>query len=205
MKWTLKDIKKETEHPFLNFYTLTYDVEKEDGHHDYRYFMASRHDVERLLVKTQDFVRPDGVLIPLYCEDPKTKEISIVLTTQFRPACGAYMTSVPAGLMDPDDTDVFLTAKREAEEEAGFQIDDLELLVTPSTTSSGLSDETDAVVLARIVGSNSVSLEEFEDISSKLVPLKKVKEMLQHPEQFHFPLSVQLIILYLLERFKDRL
>ncbi|MBP5091929.1 MAG: NUDIX domain-containing protein [Bacilli bacterium] len=201
MKWKLLDIKQETNHPFLNFYTLTYEVEKEDGSHTYEYFMASRHDIDHLLPKTNNFTRPDGVLIPLYYIDPKTNEVSIVLTTQFRPAIGAYLTSMPAGLMDPDDKDVFETARREAEEEAGCLIDDLELLVSPSTTSSGLSDEINSIVMARIVGHKGANLEEFEDISANLVPLTKVKEMLKDTEHYHFPFSIHLIILYLLERF----
>ena len=163
--------------------------------------MASRHDVEHLIPKTKNLSRPDGVLIPLYYQDPKTNEVSIVLTTQFRPAIGAYLTSMPAGLMDPEDKDVFETARREAQEEAGCLIDDLELLVSPSTTSSGLSDEINSVVIARIVGHKDKHLEDFEDISSNLVPLKKVKEMLKDTEHYHFPFSIQLIILYLLERF----
>ena len=201
MEWKLIDIKQETNHPFLNFYTLTYEVKKEDGSHEYQYFMASRHDVEHLIPKTKNLSRPDGVLIPLYYQDPKTSEVSIVLTTQFRPAIGAYLTSMPAGLMDPEDKDVFETARREAQEEAGCLIDDLELLVSPSTTSSGLSDEINSVVIARIVGHKDKHLEDFEDISSNLVPLKKVKEMLKDTEHYHFPFSIQLIILYLLERF----
>jgi 8-oxo-dGTP pyrophosphatase MutT (NUDIX family) len=108
---------------------------------------------------------------------------------------------MPAGLMDPEDKDVFETARREAQEEAGCLIDDLELLVSPSTTSSGLSDEINSVVIARIVGHKDKHLEDFEDISSNLVPLKKVKEMLKDTEHYHFPFSIQLIILYLLERF----
>ena len=201
MKWKLIDIKQETEHKFLNFYTLTYEVTKEDGSYHYQYFRASRHDIDHLLPKTGNFKRPDGVLIPLYYIDPKTQEVSVVLTTQFRPAIGVYLTSMPAGLMDPEDEDVFVTAKREAEEESGCLIDDLELLVSPSTTSSGLSDEINSIVIARIVGKSKNNLEEFEDITASLVPLRKVKEMMKDEEHYHFPFSIQLILLYLFERF----
>ena len=93
MEWKLIDIKQETNHPFLNFYTLTYEVKKEDGSHEYQYFMASRHDVEHLIPKTKNLSRPDGVLIPLYYQDPKTNEVSIVLTTQF-------MRSIPSSSLE---------------------------------------------------------------------------------------------------------
>lgn len=201
MKWTLKEVRKETEHPFLNFYTLTYDVEDENGHHDYSYFMASRHDAESLLARTGDTSRPDGVLIPLYYIDPKDGSISFMMTRQFRPAVGKYVTSMPAGLLDPEDNDLFTCVKREALEEAGAIVDDIEILCPAAPTSSGLSDELDAVCLARITGFAHNELEAFEDISSALKSREEVETMLQDPEHYFIPLNIRMILLYLLERF----
>ncbi len=200
MKWTLKEVIKETEHPFLNFYTLVYDVEDENGHHCYRYFAASRHDTDSLLAKTGDTSRPDGVLIPLYYVDPKTKKTSFLLTKQFRPAVGKYVTSMAAGLLDPEDADIAECVKREAKEEAGALVDDIELLCPAAPTSSGLSDELDAVCLARIVGFEQASLEAFEDIKSSLKTRDEVVEIMKNPEYF-IPLNIRMILLYLLERF----
>ena len=92
-------------------------------------------------------------------------------------------------------------AKREALEEAGAIITDLEVLAPNGTTSSGLSDETNAVVLGRIVSFKEKNLEAFEDIDSRLYSLDEVKEMLKD-DQYLFALNVRLILLYLLERFK---
>ncbi len=66
MKWTLKEVIQETNHPFLNYFTLVYDVEKPDGHHTYSYYMASRRSKDELICQTKDISRPDGVVIPLY-------------------------------------------------------------------------------------------------------------------------------------------
>ena len=201
MEWKVKKVIQETSHSFLNFVTVTYDVTKIDGtHYDYEYFMATRHDKDHILPLTKDYSRPDGVTIPLYYVDEEGK-ISILLTSQFRPAVGRGVTSIPAGLLDEDDTDILEAAKREALEEAGAIITDLEVLAPNGTTSSGLSDETNAVVLGRIVSFKEKNLEAFEDIDSRLYGLDEVKEMLKDDKYF-FALNVRLMLLYLLERFK---
>ena len=105
MEWKVKKVIQETSHSFLNFVTVTYDVTKIDGtHYDYEYFMATRHDKDHILPLTKDYSRPDGVTIPLYYVDEEGK-ISILLTSQFRPAVGRRVTSIPAGLLDEDDTE----------------------------------------------------------------------------------------------------
>ena len=110
------------------------------------------------------------------------------------------MTSFPAGLLDPEDPDMLVAAKREAKEEAGVEIDDMEILAPACPTSSGLSDELDGFILARIVGKEEKKLEDFEDISTRLVPLKDVPAMMKDPA-YHIPLPVRLCLHYLLERF----
>lgn len=204
MKWTLIDVKKETDHSFLNFYTLTYDVEKEDGSHSsYSYYLSSRQKIENLRVVSKEYQRPDGVLIPLYYIDPKTKECSILLTTQFRPAVGRYCTSFTAGLLDDEDDDVLEAARREAREESGCEVTDLEYLVPPAPTSSGLSDEINCIVLGRIVSFGEKSLEEYEDIKTNLYPFKDIPKLLADSD-YYFPVNIRVFLMYLLERFKDK-
>ena len=201
MEWKFIRFDQETRHPFLNFYTIHYDVTTQQGDNKpYSYFLCSRHEGEQLRALTHDYRRPDGVLIALYEINPETKEVSVVLTRQFRPAIGAYVTSFPAGLLDPNDKDDFEAAKREAEEEAGFIIDDLERLSPSAPTSTGLSDEMCSFVMARIVGRTKRHLEDFEDISSKLVSLDELKKML-NDEKHLFPLNIRLACLILLARF----
>lgn len=201
MKWKLKKANKETEHPFLNYYTLDYEIEENGEAKDYRYYMASRKETDNLRPVNHSYSLPDGVYIALYYEDPSSKEISIMLTRQFRPAMGTYITSMPAGLIDPGETDIFAVAKREALEEGGVFTDDFELLSPSAPTSSGLSDEMNATVLGRITGFDKQHLEECEDIVSTLYPLKEVEKMLNDPS-YLFAVNARLIILYLIARFK---
>ena len=200
MNWKLIDVIQETNHPYLNFYTLVYEVSDNGEKKEYKYFLASRKKKDELYALTKN-ERPDGVIIPCYYVD-KVGEISLLITSQFRPALNRIVTSIPAGLLDDGD-DVFSCAKREALEEGGVLIDNLELLVPTSPTSSGLSDEVNAVVLGQIVGFKENHLEEFEDISIKLIKLKEVEKMLDDPSYF-FAMNVRLIIKYLLLRFKEK-
>ena len=165
-----------------------------------RFKKEKERQIPLLFVFEKAYSRPDGVTIPLYYVDEEGK-VSVLLTSQFRPAIGRRVTSIPAGLLDEGDTDIKEAARREALEEAGAVIADLEVLAPTGTTSSGLSDETNAIVLGRIVSFKEKNLEDFEDIDSRLYSLDEVKEMLKD-DKYLFALNVRLILLYLLERFK---
>lgn len=198
MIWTVKDIIQETDHPYLNFFTFVFAVQGEDGQEkEYRYFVASRNDKEHLRIKTQDYHRPDGVVMALYRK--RDGHIDMLMTKQFRPALGRHLISFPAGLLEKDD-DVISAAKREAQEEGGVIIDHVELLAPSSPTSSGLSDEMVSVVLGEIVDYADRHLEAFEDIATEYVDLADVPALLSD-EKKTVPLNVRLVLLYLRERF----
>ena len=203
MNWKLIDIKQETNHPFLNFFTLTYEVEEDDGKHtQYDYYMVSRRSRDQLLVKTSAFQKPDGVVMPLYYINENTKEVSFLLTKQYRPAVGAYMTSFTAGLLDKED-EIFSACKREAREESGAIITDLEILSPSAPTSVGLSDEINAVVLGRIIRFEKSDLEEFEDIRTDLFSIDEIKKML-NDKNYMFPVNIRILLLYLMNRFENK-
>jgi len=201
MKWELIDIKQETNHPFLNYYTLTYKVtENNDEIKTYNYYLASRRKIDNLVAKTNDYSKSDGVIIPCYFIDPKTNLLSIIVTKQFRPALNTYVYSFPAGLVDNNE-DLIETVKREAKEEVGAILDETEVLATCSPTSSGLSDELNSIVLGHVKILEYNHLEEFEDINYQIVPLKNAEEFFES----HFSaLQIKIIVKYLLLRFKGQ-
>lgn len=202
MKWTFKGYTKETEHRFLNFYTLNYEVIKDDGNvKNTKYFLASRNEnPEDLRILKQDFNRADAVLIGAYML--KEGHLYLLLEHQFRQALNREVVSFPAGLCDKEDNSIEEAARRELREETGYSADEVTLLLPPSPTSEGLSDECNAVVLARLASHGKDEKEEFEDISSKLYSVAQVKDMLAD-KNVVFSNSARLLILYLLEKYKD--
>lgn len=201
MAWNLSSVEKETNHPFLNFYTLHYDVLKEGTLKEHRYFVASRKDEKDLRPVSHDYKKPDAVVIGLYRFHEG--KLEILLTKQFRPAIGNYVFSVPAGLIDGKES-LEEAALREAKEEVGAsKIENLEVLTPFSPTSSGLTDECNAFLMAEVKERTSTSLEEFEDINSKFVPIERCLELFKDPK-YIIPLHVRIWLMYMAERFKAK-
>lgn len=201
MEWKLINVLQETNHPFLNYFTLTYQVTQNDKSvKNYSYFIASRRKKDDLVCVKKDYTRTDGVLIPLYFINPKSGLLSTIVTKQFRPALNNYVYSIPAGLVDGNE-DLLVAAKREALEEVGANISSLEILAKSSPTSSGLSDELNSIVLAKVDSFSNNNLEEFEDINYKIVAFKDLEDFLK--DKFT-ALQIQIIFKYLLLRFKGQ-
>ncbi|WP_375493459.1 NUDIX domain-containing protein [uncultured Jatrophihabitans sp.] len=72
----------------------------------------------------------------------------IVLVNQYRPAVGARLDELPAGLLDVDGESALDAAKRELAEEARLRADDWHVLVDLHT-SPGMTDEAIRLYLAR--------------------------------------------------------
>ena len=204
MKWKLTSVAQETDHPFLNFFVLHYDVEKEDGFHSYDYYVSSRHSKENLLSLTQNFVRPDGVLILLYSFNKQENEYYLLLEKQFRPAVGSYLFSIPAGLVDESDSSIESAAIRESKEETGAVVNHVQLLIPPSPSSTGLSDETVALVKGEILSFDQCKREPFEDIGFSFLPLNKVKERLSKPDEFHFSFNGRISLMLLISQLETK-
>lgn len=198
MKWKLKSVDKQTNNKFLNCYALNYEVEKEDGPHNYSYYVASRHSQNSLSSLTKDYAKVDGVIIPTVYIDDNNK-IFFVFTKQFRPALNTFVYSVPAGLVD-DDEDIEITAKREVEEEAGGIVYETEILSLSTPTSSGLSDECNAVVLAKVHEFKNQNLEEFEEINTFRIPLEEANDFI---DSHFFAMQPKFVVKFLIEKYKN--
>lgn len=199
LKWELLKVEKETNHPYLNFYILHYKVSGREKEHIY--FTASRKDISSLRSANHDYINPDGVIIGIYrFVDGK---LEILMTKQFREPIGNYVFSIPAGLIDKGEN-AKQAAIREAKEEAGLlSLKNIEILTPLSPSSSGLSDESNAFVMAEAGPQSSSALEEFEDICTKFVSIDKCLEMFKDPK-YIIPMQTRLWILYMSERFKTK-
>ena len=97
---------------------------------------------------------------------------SVVLVRQFRPAIGAEVVEVPAGMRDVEGEEPAVTARRELVEEVGYDADHVELL-TVFHPSVGMTDSTTHVFVAtglRHVGDDRKGPEEAA-MTTLVVPL----------------------------------
>ena len=99
--------------------------------------------VDGTVAQREIVTHPGAVAIVALDEDGK-----IVLVNQYRPAVGAHLDELPAGLLDVDGESALDAAKRELAEEAQLAAADWHLLVDIHS-SPGSSTEAVRVFLAR--------------------------------------------------------
>lgn len=150
------DIKKVTNNKFLNYYVLEL---QNKFNKTKQYFIASRRSDDELACKTKNHNKCDGVMIV-----PRTIDGDFYLIRQFRPAINDYIYEFPAGLIDDGET-IEEAARRELYEETGLTAKEYRLLIKPSYTSVGMSDESLAIVEMIVEGKpTNEHSEEDEDI-----------------------------------------
>ena len=157
----IQEIRKITNKPYLNLYEAK--AVGKDGEL-FPYYFATRKKEEEIKAKTFS-QEPDGVAIySIYGEEMDR----LVLVKQFRYPINNYIYELPAGLVDPGETDKE-AGIREMREETG-----LELTVSEGGnqdirrafyTTVGMSDESVSLIFGFAKGTPSKEfMEETEDI-----------------------------------------
>lgn len=103
-----------------------------------------------------------------------TPEKEVILVKQYRFPHEAYVVETPAGLVDKDGEGLEESAKRELQEETGYQVDKL-IYVYGGPFNAGMTNcELDVYYApnARYVGFDGVHGDDEEDIEVIKVPLK---------------------------------
>ncbi|MCQ2520302.1 MAG: NUDIX hydrolase [Lachnospiraceae bacterium] len=131
------------------------DIQYAPGKH---YYTTSRHKpADIVAVKSDEEFKnmyADAVtcfvILKVTGDEPK-----LLLTKEFRYPTGRFLTSPPAGLMDPEDKSsgnpLFSTAVREIKEETGIDVKETDKLIEVSPlafSSPGMTDESNALVCA---------------------------------------------------------
>lgn len=168
----LVSVNKLLDCKFLKMYELDL-VNNNNGNK--KYFVASRRKEEELTCKTGNHDKADAVMIV-----PITENGEFIILKQFRPAINDYIYEFPAGLVDEGE-DIEVAARRELFEETNLTVVESELILKPSYTSVGMSDESVAVVRAIVTGNpNSDNAEEDEEIEILKVRRDEAKEFIKN-------------------------
>ncbi|MGI6607654.1 MAG: NUDIX domain-containing protein [Erysipelotrichaceae bacterium] len=153
-----KEVEKEKikvlhQSEFLNFY----DIGQTEGK---SYYQASRRKKEDLVVlKSNEQLKKmnaDGVGCVVIV---KGQEDRLFLNHEYRYPVGEFVLSVPAGLYENENEDVFEAAKREIREETGLKAKEIRMISPLLFSSPGMTDETNAMVC--------VFVDDIEDYTSQ--------------------------------------
>lgn len=115
---------------------------------------------------------PGGVVIV-----PVTDDGKIVLIKQWRHPVGVELIELPAGKLDKNE-DPFLAAKRELEEETGYQADSWESLGYIYTTP-GFSDEKLYLYKATDLKLHQTNFDFGEIIEPYIIDINEAREMIK--------------------------
>ncbi|MBF0467979.1 MAG: NUDIX hydrolase [Desulfamplus sp.] len=116
------------------------------------------------------------VLVPFHQEYQK-----LVIIKEFRVPLGDYQYGFPAGLMDKGEQ-IEETAARELREETGLDITSVIRTSPVIYSSSGMTDESIALVYVNCTGTPSVKWnEDSEDITVLMVSSKDAQELVSTP------------------------
>jgi ADP-ribose pyrophosphatase len=104
----------------------------------------------------------------------------VLLVRQLRPAVGASILELPAGLIDPGEQPIDC-ARRELQEETGYRARTLVPLVA-FYTSPGFTDELIHIFVAIDLEAGAVAHDEEEDIQLVRLPLADAIAQVMHAE-----------------------
>lgn len=106
---------------------------------------------------------------------------NVLLVRQLRPAVGARVLELPAGLIDPGEQPIDC-ARRELEEETGYAAGHVEPLVS-FYTSPGFTNELIHIFVATGLVLTAVNHDEEEEIELVRLPLSKAIEQVMQAER----------------------
>ncbi|MGL4739389.1 MAG: NUDIX hydrolase [Sarcina sp.] len=130
-----------------NKYVNLYDLNAKDKEGIlFDYYMVSRNKPEDLILNTKEN-KPNGVMII-----PELSDGKYAILKQYRYTIDDYLYEFPAGRMEEEDTDLFIAAARELNEETGLTFDNAEVLVGCGYTSISMTDESVTMITAKCYG-----------------------------------------------------
>ena len=120
-----------------------------------------------------DYIHHDGAAAVL----PVADDGKILMVRQYRNALNRYTLEIPAGKLDEPDEPKIECAYRELEEETGFRVEQLEYLMSLSTTVAFCDEAIDIFVAHHLIPSRQ-HLDEDEVIDVEAWALEDLEEMI---------------------------
>lgn len=182
MKNKLINVEKKFDGKYIKSYLAKFKTPKGE----LLYEFASRKDVPDVISKTPS---PDAVRILPYFFDEKGN-LKIVLIKEFRFPINQYIYGLPAGLIEKGEKPL-KSAKRELEEEIGAKVVKIWQTEKFSYSSAGFCDESMICFEAEVELNQQQHLDQFEDITVKVVDLEALNKMLNE-ENFGIQSRLQL-------------
>lgn len=109
---------------------------------------------------------------------PVTKDNHVVFIRQYRHGIRDITLEIPGGMVEKEDTPKE-AALRELMEETGYTAEDAEFLGKVHPNPAILNNECYTYLARNVVNSTTQHLDEKEDISVELIPIKKVPKLIQ--------------------------
>jgi ADP-ribose pyrophosphatase len=123
---------------------------------------------------------PGAAAVLPFLDDPDSDDPRVLLIRQYRYATGGWLWEVPAGKRDGDE-DPSLTARRELQEETGYQCSNL-VPLTSIWTTPGFTDEVIHLYLASGLTGGVTAHEADEIMELHELRWSKVMTMLRSGE-----------------------
>jgi ADP-ribose pyrophosphatase len=128
------------------------------------------------ILARRDVVRHSGSVVVMAVDD-RGAEARVLLARQYRHAAQDYLWELPAGRIDPGESEI-AGAKRELMEETGYTAERWERALF-FYSSPGFLDETMAVYLATGLKRGKAQPEEDEVIQKRMFPLSQLVRMVR--------------------------
>ncbi len=106
-----------------------------------------------------------------------TPDRQVVLVEQFRHGSETVELEIPGGVMDPADLSPVATGCRELREETGFCGDSAQLVGQVFANPAIMSNKCHTVLVENCQLAGPVQFDSAEDVSTQLVPLSEIPEL----------------------------
>ena len=106
-----------------------------------------------------------------------TPDRQLVMVRQYRFGSQTVELEIPGGMMDPHETDPVATAVRELREETGYAGENARLLGQVWSNPAILNNRTYTVLIENCQLKHGVEFDSGEDISTRLVPVAEIPQL----------------------------